>query len=70
MLSESVTQPCSHKAKDGGTSPERRTRLSHELHLNAFENTRAQRGELLTPEQDREPEPDIVPDDDGGGHEE
>ncbi len=52
---------------DGGTSPQRRTRLSYELHLNAFENMRAQRGELLAPEQDREP--DIEPDNDGGHQE-
>ena len=48
---------------DGGTSPERRTRLSYELHLNAFLSMWEQRGELPVPEPDREP--DIEPDNDG-----
>ncbi len=54
---------------DAGTSPERRTRLSYELHLNAFLNMWEQRGELPVPEPDREP--DIEPDNnDDGEHEE
>ncbi len=53
---------------DGGTSPERRTRLSWELHLNAYMSMWDQRGELElpVPEPDREPEPDNNDD----GHEE
>lgn len=47
---------------DGGTSPERRTRLSWELHLNAYMSMWDQRGELPLPE----PEPDNNDD----GHEE
>ena len=43
---------------DGGTSPERRTRLSYELHLNAFLSMWEQRGELPVPEPDREPDND------------
>ncbi|KAL7455938.1 hypothetical protein ACHAWC_009740, partial [Mediolabrus comicus] len=55
---------------DGGTSPERRTRLSWELHMNAYMSMWDQRGELElpVPEPDREPEPE--PDNNDDGHEE
>ena len=55
---------------DGGTSPERRTRLSWELHLSAYMSMWDQRGELElpVPEPDREPEPE--PDNNDDGHEE
>ena len=39
-------QAADQGGNDGGTSPERRTRLSYELHLNAFLNMWEQRGEL------------------------